>query len=43
MDAHTTPRPGRWLWLATVSLATAGFIAMGVRPVHAQERPPVNA
>jgi Ca-activated chloride channel family protein len=37
MDAHTTPRPGRWLWLATVSLATAGFIAMGVRPVHAQE------
>jgi Ca-activated chloride channel family protein len=39
MDAHTTPRPGRWLWLATVSLATAGFIAMGVRPVHAQEAP----
>jgi Ca-activated chloride channel family protein len=38
MDAHiTTPRPGRWLWLATVSLATAGFIAMGVRPAHAQE------
>ncbi|MDM0008619.1 VIT domain-containing protein [Variovorax sp. J22G73] len=37
MDAHTTPRPGRWLWLATVSLAAAGFIAMGVRPVHAQE------
>ena len=39
MDAQTTPRPGRWLWLATVSLATAGFIAMGVRPVHAQEAP----
>ncbi|MGJ7502532.1 VIT and vWA domain-containing protein [Variovorax sp. ZT5P49] len=40
MDAHiTTPRPGRWLWLATVSLATAGFIAMGVRPAHAQEAP----
>ncbi|ADU34246.1 VIT and vWA domain-containing protein [Variovorax paradoxus] len=39
MDATTTPRPGRWLWLATVSLATAGFIAMGVRPVHAQEAP----
>jgi Ca-activated chloride channel family protein len=39
MDAHTTPRPGRWLWLATVSLAAAGFVAMGVRPVHAQEAP----
>ncbi|MGJ7612962.1 MULTISPECIES: VIT and vWA domain-containing protein [unclassified Variovorax] len=39
MDAHTTPRPGRWLWLATVSLATAGFIAMGVRPAHAQAVP----
>jgi len=39
MDATTTPRPGRWLWLATVSLATAGFIAMGLRPVHAQEAP----
>lgn len=39
MDAQTTPRPGRWLWLATVSLATAGFIAMGVRPAHAQEAP----
>jgi len=39
MDASTTPRPGRWLWLATVSLAAAGFIAMGMRPVHAQEAP----
>jgi Ca-activated chloride channel family protein len=39
MDAHTTPRPGRWLWLATVSLATAGFVALGVRPLHAQEAP----
>ncbi|MET3494021.1 VIT and vWA domain-containing protein [Variovorax boronicumulans] len=39
MDATSTPRPGRWLWLATVSLATAGFIAMGLRPVHAQEAP----
>ncbi|SFP77632.1 VIT and VWA domain-containing protein [Variovorax sp. 770b2] len=39
MDATTTPRPGCWLWLATVSLATAGFIAMGVRPAHAQEAP----
>ncbi|MCR6478920.1 VIT and VWA domain-containing protein [Variovorax sp. ZS18.2.2] len=43
MDATTTPRPGRWLWLATVSLATAGFIAMGVRPVHAQEAQQVPA
>jgi Ca-activated chloride channel family protein len=39
MEAHTTPRPGRWLWLATVSLATAGFVALGVRPLHAQEAP----
>ncbi len=39
MDAHSSPRPGRWLWLATVSLATAGFIAMGVRPAGAQEAP----
>ncbi|MNK28717.1 Vault protein inter-alpha-trypsin [compost metagenome] len=39
MDTPTTPRPGRWLWLATVSLATVGFIAMGARPVHAQEAP----
>ncbi|MDQ0036555.1 Ca-activated chloride channel family protein [Variovorax boronicumulans] len=43
MDATTTPRPGRWLWLATVSLATAGFIAMGVRPLHAQETQQVPA
>ncbi len=39
MNASTTPRPGRWLWLATVSLATAGFVALGVRPLHAQEMP----
>ncbi len=39
MDTPTTPRPGRWLWLATVSLATVGFIAMGARPAHAQEAP----
>ena len=38
MDAQTT-RPGRWLWLATVSLATAGFIALSLNPVHAQEAP----
>lgn len=39
MDAHTTPRPGRWLWLATVSLAAAGFVALSLNPVHAQEAP----
>ena len=39
MDAHTSTRPGRWLWLATVSLATAGFVALSLNPVHAQEAP----
>ncbi len=39
MNAPTTPRPGRWLWLATVSLATVGFVALSVRPVYAQEAP----
>ncbi|WP_422089036.1 MULTISPECIES: VIT and vWA domain-containing protein [Variovorax] len=38
-DAPTTPRPGRWLWLATVSLATVAFVALSVRPLHAQEAP----
>ncbi|MDH6592077.1 Ca-activated chloride channel family protein [Variovorax sp. TBS-050B] len=39
MEAHTPTRPGRWLWLATVSLATAGFVALSLNPVHAQEAP----
>lgn len=39
MDAQTSTRPGRWLWLATVSLAAAGFVALSVHPVHAQEAP----
>jgi len=39
MNAPTTSRPGRWLWLATVSLATVGFVALSVRPVYAQEAP----
>ena len=39
MNAPTTPRPGRWLWLATVSLATVGFVALSARPVYAQEAP----
>lgn len=38
-DAPTTPRPGRWLWLATVSLATVAFVALSMRPLHAQEAP----
>jgi len=37
MDAHTTTRPGRWLWLATMGLAAAGFVALSLNPVHAQE------
>ena len=39
MDAHTTPRTGRWLWLATLSLAAAGFAALALNPVHAQDAP----
>ncbi|AMM24714.1 VIT and vWA domain-containing protein [Variovorax sp. PAMC 28711] len=37
--AFPSTRPGRWLWLATMSLATLGFVALGVRPLHAQEAP----
>lgn len=39
MDATPTspPRAGRWLWLATVSLAVAGFALLVARPVHAQD------
>ena len=36
MEAITT-RPGRWLWLATVGLASAGFALLVARPLHAQE------
>ena len=36
-DAST--RPGRWLWAITVGLATLGFVALGMRPLHAQEAP----
>jgi Ca-activated chloride channel family protein len=32
-------RPGRWLWATTVGLATLGFVALGMRPLHAQEAP----
>ncbi|WP_431274631.1 VIT and vWA domain-containing protein [Variovorax ureilyticus] len=31
------PRPGRWLWLGTLCLATACFALLLARPVHAQE------
>ena len=36
MEAITT-RPGRWLWLATIGLASAGFALLVARPLHAQE------
>lgn len=40
MDAPATPiRPGRWLWLVTVTLAAASFLALSARPLHAQEAP----
>jgi Ca-activated chloride channel family protein len=35
----TTTRPGRWLWLATIGLASAGFALLVARPLHAQEAP----
>ncbi|KWT96884.1 MULTISPECIES: VIT and VWA domain-containing protein [unclassified Variovorax] len=38
MEATTT-RPGRWLWLATIGLASAGFALLVARPLHAQEAP----
>ena len=36
MEATIT-RPGRWLWLATIGLASAGFALLVARPLHAQE------
>jgi Ca-activated chloride channel family protein len=35
----TTQRPGRWLWLATLSLATACCAVLIARPAQAQEAP----
>ena len=32
------PRPGRWLWLATVSVAASCFVMLVARPAHAQQR-----
>lgn len=37
LAALSTHRPGRWLWLATVGLATLGFVALVSPPLHAQE------
>ena len=37
MHTPLAHRPGRWLWLATLSLAMAGFVALSLNPVHAQE------
>ncbi len=34
------PRAGRWLWLATVSLAATCFVLLTARPLHAQEAAP---
>ncbi|SEB24043.1 VIT and VWA domain-containing protein [Variovorax sp. YR216] len=34
------PRPGRWLWLGTLSLATTCFALLLARPVHAQQEAP---
>lgn len=33
----TTPRPGRWLWLATLGLASSCFLLLVAKPLHAQE------
>jgi len=35
----TSPRPGRWLWLATVSIASTCFVLLTARPAGAQEAP----
>lgn len=33
----TTSRPGRWLWLATLGLASSCFLLLVARPLHAQQ------
>lgn len=35
----SVPRPGRWLWLTTLGLATTCFVLLVARPVNAQETP----
>ncbi len=39
MEATLHRRPGRRLWLDTVTLAVASFLALSVRPQQAQEAP----
>lgn len=40
MDTPATPcSPGRRLWLVTLALAAASFLALSLRPLHAQEAP----
>ncbi|MDQ7975468.1 MAG: VIT domain-containing protein, partial [Rhodocyclaceae bacterium] len=39
-SAPAAPRAGRWLWLATVSLAATCFVLLTARPLHAQEAAP---
>ncbi|MBO9650754.1 MAG: VWA domain-containing protein [Variovorax sp.] len=39
MEASISRRPGRWLWLGTLSLATTCFALLLARPVHSQEAP----
>ncbi|MDM0014252.1 VIT and VWA domain-containing protein [Variovorax sp. J22P168] len=43
MDAPATSqtdrRSGRWLWLATLAIAGASFVALSLQPLHAQEAP----
>ena len=38
-DNDASARPARWLWATTLGLAALGFVALGVRPLHAQEAP----
>ena len=34
---NAAARTGRWLWATTLGFAALGFVALGVRPLHAQE------
>jgi Ca-activated chloride channel homolog len=38
LSSPPTPRVGRWLWMATVSVAAVCFAALVTRPAHAQDR-----
>ncbi|MEJ8845358.1 VIT and vWA domain-containing protein [Variovorax rhizosphaerae] len=39
MKQATSPRPGPWLWFATVSVATTCFVLLSTRPAAAQQAP----